>query len=139
MNIGGNHWLHGCAFFHIWVVVVEHRGYSVKVTVWDTAGQERYRNMTEAYYRGAQGVVLVYDIADRRSFEQIGAWLGDEEQHNGAGASVKLLVGNKRDLWGCREVEHAESDDEEQMDCVAGVFQRVNLDVESALGGTNQS
>jgi len=92
------------------VKVLEHRGYSVKLSIWDTAGQERFRNITAAYYRGAQGVVLVYDITNRRSFEKIGSWLEEEERHNaGDRKTVKLLVGNKCDRGGRRRVPAQEA------------------------------
>lgn len=91
------------------VKVVEHRGYSVKLAIWDTAGQERFRNITAAYYRGAQAVVLVYDITNRRSFEKIGGWLEEEERHNGDTKTVKLLVGNKSDRAGRRRVSLEEA------------------------------
>jgi len=92
------------------VKVVEHRGYSVKLAIWDTAGQERFRNITAAYYRGAQGVVLVYDITNRKSFEKIGGWLQEEERYNGD-KTVKLLVGNKSDRGGRRKVGVQEAKD----------------------------
>jgi len=90
------------------VKVVEHRGFSVKLAIWDTAGQERFRNITAAYYRGAQGVVLVYDITNRKSFEKIGSWLQEEERHNGD-KTVKLLVGNKSDRGSRRRVAALEA------------------------------
>lgn len=92
------------------VKVVEHRGYSVKLAIWDTAGQERFRNITAAYYRGAQAVVLVYDITNRRTFEKIGGWLQEEERHNG-NKTVKLLVGNKSDRASRRKVTVQEGKD----------------------------
>ena len=72
----------------------------VKVTVWDTAGQERFRTLTSSYYRGAQGVVMVYDVTRRDSFENLEQWLREVQLYtpdNGEGV-VKLLVGNKIDL-----------------------------------------
>uniref|UniRef100_A0A7S4MWY2 Ras-related protein Rab-18 n=1 Tax=Odontella aurita TaxID=265563 RepID=A0A7S4MWY2_9STRA len=72
----------------------------VKLTVWDTAGQERFRTLTSSYYRGAQGVVMVYDVTRRDSFENLDQWLKEVKLYspnNGEGV-VKLLVGNKIDL-----------------------------------------
>lgn len=72
----------------------------VKITVWDTAGQERFRTLTSSYYRGAQGVVMVYDVTRRDSFENLEQWLKEVQLYtpdNGEGV-VKLLVGNKIDL-----------------------------------------
>jgi len=72
----------------------------IKLTIWDTAGQERFRTLTSSYYRGAQGVVMVYDVTRRDSFENLEQWLKEVKLYspnNGEGV-VKLLVGNKIDL-----------------------------------------
>lgn len=71
----------------------------VKVTIWDTAGQERFRTLTSSYYRGAQGIILVYDVARKETFESLGMWLQEVEQFSMGGGKevVKLLVGNKMD------------------------------------------
>ena len=78
------------------VKVVEQAGYSVKLSIWDTAGQERFKNISSAYYRGAQGVVLVFDITDRRTFTNLDIWLAELEKHGGE-KMVKVVVGNKSD------------------------------------------
>ena len=71
----------------------------VKVTIWDTAGQERFRTLTSSYYRGAQGIILVYDVTRRETFDNLNTWLQESEQYTqGVGKEVvKLLVGNKVD------------------------------------------
>lgn len=72
----------------------------IKLTVWDTAGQERFRTLTSSYYRGAQGVVMVYDVTRRDSFDNLDHWLKEVKLYspnNGEGV-IKLLVGNKIDL-----------------------------------------
>ncbi len=51
------------------------RGQKLRLNVWDTAGQERFRTLTSSYYRGAQGVILVYDISNEQSFSNIETWL----------------------------------------------------------------
>jgi len=82
----------------------------VKLTIWDTAGQERFRTLTSSYYRGAQGVVMVYDVTRRDSFENLEQWLKEIKLYspnNGEGV-VKLLVGNKVDLD--REVSREEAE-----------------------------
>jgi Ras-related protein Rab-8A len=72
-------------------------GLRVKCQVWDTAGQERFRVITNAYYRGAHGVLLVYDVTDQASFDDIGNWVKNIETC--ADASVRcILVGNKCDM-----------------------------------------
>ncbi|GMI18211.1 hypothetical protein TrLO_g15053 [Triparma laevis f. longispina] len=69
----------------------------IKLQIWDTAGQERFRTITTSYFRGAQGILLVYDVTDRRSFESIRNWISQIQQH--ADVSVnKILVGNKCDI-----------------------------------------
>ncbi|KAF9020818.1 ras-domain-containing protein [Hymenopellis radicata] len=70
----------------------------VKLSIWDTAGQERFRTITASYYRGAQGVVLVYDVASRESFESLPRWWDELETYlggEGRDAVVKIVVGNK--------------------------------------------
>jgi len=75
----------------------------VKLQIWDTAGQERFRTITSAYYRGANGVILVYDITNNETFSHVQDWL--DEVHKAAGESVtKLVVGNKADLINQRQV-----------------------------------
>eukprot|EP01083_Nonionella_stella_P268952 909526_1 len=72
-------------------------GQRVKLQIWDTAGQERFRTITTAYYRGAMGILLVYDTTDEQSFLNIRNWMRNIEQH--ASNSIQLLlVGNKCDL-----------------------------------------
>jgi len=71
----------------------------VKVTIWDTAGQERFRTLTSSYYRGAQGIILCYDVARKETFDSLSMWLQEVEQFSMGGGKevVKLLVGNKID------------------------------------------
>lgn len=69
----------------------------IKLQIWDTAGQERFRTITSAYYRGAQGILLVYDVTDEASFNNIRNWMRNIEQ-NAQGNVNKILVGNKSDM-----------------------------------------
>lgn len=80
----------------------------IKLTIWDTAGQERFRTLTSSYYRGAQGVILVYDISKPESFSQLRQWLHEVETYSTYPQIVKLLVGNKLDLESERKVTKAE-------------------------------
>ena len=59
---------------------VEVDGKRIKLQIWDTAGQERFRTITTSYFRGAQGILLVYDVTDRRSFESIRNWISQIQQ-----------------------------------------------------------
>ena len=54
--------------------VLDISGKRIKLQVWDTAGQERFRNITVSYFRGAHGIVLVYDVSDRKTFENVVYW-----------------------------------------------------------------
>eukprot|EP01016_Furgasonia_blochmanni_P000553 TRINITY_DN10130_c0_g2_i1.p1 TRINITY_DN10130_c0_g2~~TRINITY_DN10130_c0_g2_i1.p1 ORF type:complete len:231 (+),score=39.28 TRINITY_DN10130_c0_g2_i1:61-693(+) len=80
----------------------------IRAQIWDTAGQERYRAITAAYYRGAVGAMLVYDVSRQSSFENIEKWLKElkecAEQH-----IVVMLVGNKSDLRNLRQVKQEEA------------------------------
>lgn len=75
----------------------------VKAQIWDTAGQERYRAITTAYYRGALGALIVYDITKADSFEHVNRWLDQLRAHADPNAVI-MLVGNKCDLESMREV-----------------------------------
>jgi Ras-related protein Rab-1A len=72
-------------------------GKKVKLQMWDTAGQERFRTITSSYYRGAQGIIVVFAVDDAKSFENVKTWVTEIERYAGEGV-VKLLVGNKCDL-----------------------------------------
>lgn len=76
---------------------VEIDGERVKLQIWDTAGQERFRTITTAYYRGAMGILLVYDVTDETSFNNIRNWMRNIEQHASQSVS-KILIGNKCDM-----------------------------------------
>ncbi|KAF7150381.1 hypothetical protein RHSIM_Rhsim02G0137900 [Rhododendron simsii] len=75
----------------------------VKAQIWDTAGQERYRAITSAYYRGAVGALLVYDVTRHITFENIERWLKELRAHTDANIVI-MLVGNKADLRHLRAV-----------------------------------
>ena len=72
-------------------------GKKVKLQIWDTAGQERFRTITTAYYRGAMGILLVYDVTDESSFTNVRQWMRNIEQHASKNVD-KILIGNKCDL-----------------------------------------
>ncbi|OIW13502.1 hypothetical protein TanjilG_29243 [Lupinus angustifolius] len=69
----------------------------IKAQIWDTAGQERYRAVTSAYYRGALGAMLVYDITKRQSFDHVARWVEELRTHADS-SIVIMLIGNKGDL-----------------------------------------
>ncbi|WMV44645.1 hypothetical protein MTR67_038030 [Solanum verrucosum] len=79
-------------------------GKKLKLTIWDTAGQERFRTLTSSYYRGAQGIILVYDVTRRETFTNLSdVWAKEVELYSNNQDCVKMLVGNKVD----RESERA--------------------------------
>ncbi|CAH2282212.1 ras-related Rab-18 [Pelobates cultripes] len=82
-------------------------GNRAKLAIWDTAGQERFRTLTPSYYRGAQGVILVYDVTRRDTFVKLDNWLNELETYCTRNDIVKMLVGNKIDKEN-REVDRNE-------------------------------
>ncbi|CAH0516126.1 unnamed protein product [Peronospora belbahrii] len=95
---------------------------AITLQIWDTAGQERFHRITSTYYKGANGIVLVYDVSDRRSFDNVGYWMNNIRQYSSpTQMPAMLLVGNKIDLpnrvvtleegqaaasqYGCRYIE----------------------------------
>ena len=83
---------------------------SVKVLLWDTAGQEKFRNIARQYYKGANGVLLIYDVCDRKSYERIGFWMDELKQNNEIEQLYIILVGNKIDLEEKRVVTREEAE-----------------------------
>jgi len=84
--------------------VVDSKNKSVKLQIWDTAGQERYRTITTSYFRGANGIFLVYDITNQESFFNVRNWMKCISEH--ASDQVQcILIGNKADMEDKRQVE----------------------------------
>ncbi|KAI8841736.1 P-loop containing nucleoside triphosphate hydrolase protein [Chytridium lagenaria] len=83
-----------------------------KLTIWDTAGQERFRTLTSSYYRGAQGVILVYDVSNRQTFDHLQLWFTELETYSSTRDVIKMIVGNKsdKDASGVREVTRKEGE-----------------------------
>uniref|UniRef100_A0A674PGQ0 small monomeric GTPase n=1 Tax=Takifugu rubripes TaxID=31033 RepID=A0A674PGQ0_TAKRU len=82
---------------------IELDGKRVKLQIWDTAGQERFRTITTAYYRGAMGIMLVYDTSNEKSFENIKNWIRNIEEHASSDVE-KMILGNKCDMTDRRQV-----------------------------------
>lgn len=72
---------------------------------WDTAGQERFRTITSSYYRGAHGIIVVYDVTDQETFSNVKQWLQEIDRYAAEGVN-KLLVGNKSDLADKKAVDY---------------------------------
>ena len=84
-------------------------GQSIKFQIWDTAGQESFRSITRAYYRGACGALLVFDVTRKETFEHVASWLQDAKDNSNLDISI-LLIGNKVDLADKREVSREEAE-----------------------------
>ncbi|XP_038905103.1 ras-related protein RABC2a-like [Benincasa hispida] len=84
-------------------------GKRLKLTIWDTAGQERFRTLTSSYYRGAQGIILVYDVTRRETFANLSdVWAKEVELYSTNKDCVKMLIGNKVDRESERVVSREE-------------------------------
>eukprot|EP00636_Phaeomonas_parva_P007046 CAMPEP_0118869300 /NCGR_PEP_ID=MMETSP1163-20130328/12684_1 /TAXON_ID=124430 /ORGANISM="Phaeomonas parva, Strain CCMP2877" /LENGTH=254 /DNA_ID=CAMNT_0006804179 /DNA_START=26 /DNA_END=791 /DNA_ORIENTATION=+ len=79
------------------VKMIAVNGKRVKLQIWDTAGQERFRTITQAYYRGAMGILLVFDVGNRKSFKNVAHWMRQIDQ-NATEDVVKIILGNKADI-----------------------------------------
>jgi len=84
---------------------IDLEGKTVKLQIWDTAGQERFRTITSSYYRGAHGIIVVYDVTDTDTFANVKQWLQEIDRYACEGVN-KLLVGNKSDLTNKKVVEY---------------------------------
>ncbi|KAI1791560.1 GTP-binding protein ypt1 [Ganoderma leucocontextum] len=85
---------------------IQLEGKTVKLQIWDTAGQERFRTIAAAYYRGAHGIIMVYDVTDGETFSNVKGWLQEIERY--ASEDVKkLIIGNKSDLVEKKVVEYS--------------------------------
>jgi len=83
---------------------LEADGKRVRLQIWDTAGQERFRNITRSYYRGAHGIILVFDVTDPSTFQKVKDWIFNIKKYSDEHIPV-LLVGNKCDLVDSRIVD----------------------------------
>merc|ERR1712013_845506 len=83
---------------------IELEGKTIKLQIWDTAGQERFRTITSSYYRGAHGIIVVYDVTDMDTFKNVPQWLEEIDRYACENVN-KLLVGNKSDMTSKKVVE----------------------------------
>jgi len=79
------------------IKTIELRGKKIKLQIWDTAGQERFHTITTSYYRGAMGIMLVYDITNAKSFDNIAKWLRNIDEHANEDVE-RMILGNKADM-----------------------------------------
>ena len=119
-------------------------GRVVKLQIWDTAGQERFRTITSSYYRGAHGIMLVYDITNPESFTNLNQWLNEVEAY--AKDDIrKILIGTKSDLADKRKVafadalEYAKSHGMEYVETSAKTALNIELAFTSLAGSLKQA
>ena len=86
---------------------------NVKAQIWDTAGQERYQSITNAYYKGSKGAILVYDITSKSTFENLDNWITKLKSNSDENITI-VLVGNKVDLEESRKVTKEEAENKAQ-------------------------
>ncbi|EAL71558.1 hypothetical protein ACTFIW_011232 [Dictyostelium discoideum] len=89
--------------FNVKTIRNKETGQTVKLQLWDTAGQERFKSITQTFYRGSHGVIVVYDVTDPKSFERCKNWVEDINQYTQDGMII-ILVGNKSDMVAQRKV-----------------------------------
>jgi Ras-related protein Rab-11A len=106
---------------------------TIKAQIWDTAGQERYRAITSAYYRGAVGALLVYDISKHQTYDNVTRWLKELRDHADSNIVI-MLVGNKSDL---RHLRAVPTEDAKQFASMCSVLSEVNVLI--LLGDNNLS
>ena len=101
----------------------------IKIQIWDTAGQERYRSITSAYYKGAKGALIVYDITRKCTFDNIDKWISDLKLNGDKNICI-VILGNKSDLNDKREVSKGDGIKKSEM------YKTAFLET-SALNGDN--
>ena len=87
----------------------EINGHRVKIQIWDTAGQERFATLTNGFFKGSDGIIVVYSVTDEKSFENVNKWMQQIQQRAPADVKV-LLAGNKTDLEEERKVSYEEGE-----------------------------
>jgi len=84
---------------------------TVRLQLWDTAGQERFRSLIPSYIRDSSVAIVVYDVANRQTFQNVSKWIDDVHRERGSGDVIIVLVGNKTDLVDKRQVSISEGED----------------------------
>ena len=84
-------------------------GKIVKIQIWDTAGQDRFRSITKNYYKGAHGIILIYDVTDKKTYENVKAWIEQIREEVSDNVTI-ILVGNKIDDLEGRKVKKEEGE-----------------------------
>lgn len=92
------------------IKTIELGGKKIKLQIWDTAGQERFHTITTSYYRGAMGIIMVYDITSPKTFDNITKWLRNIDEHANADVE-KMILGNKCDMEDKRQVRREKGEE----------------------------
>ena len=90
--------------------IIKIKGEKVKVSIWDTAGQEKFQNIVKQYYNGANGILLIFDITNKKSFDKIDFWYNDLINRIKKDEIIIYLVGNKVDLEENRQITIEEAE-----------------------------
>jgi len=116
------------------IKTIELRGKKIKLQIWDTAGQERFHTITTSYYRGAMGIMLVYDITNAKSFDNIAKWLRNIDEHANEDVE-RMILGNKCDMEEKRVIskERGESIAREHGVRFLETSAKTNINVETAF------
>ena len=85
---------------------IEYRGFKIKLQIWDTAGQEKFHSITKNFFRGADGILFIYDITNQHSFDNIKNWIKEADDIDNS--LKKILLGNKSDLINIKSVKEEE-------------------------------
>ena len=93
------------------VKTIKFMNHYIKLQIWDTAGQERYRTFTSAYFKDAHGIIIVYDVTSRDSFNNIHEWMKIAYDHIDKNKASLIFLGNKTDLTEERDVSFEEGID----------------------------
>uniref|UniRef100_A0A915CQ56 Uncharacterized protein n=1 Tax=Ditylenchus dipsaci TaxID=166011 RepID=A0A915CQ56_9BILA len=112
----------------------------IQLQVWDTAGQERFRCMVPMYMRNADAAILVYDITERKSFDEIEKWLTEISRCTNFEDPIIVLIGNKADMSAHREFYEISALDTQVIDCIftaiaEGIHERASFASKPAMGG----
>lgn len=116
------------------IKTIELRGKKIKLQIWDTAGQERFHTITTSYYRGAMGIMLVYDITNAKSFDNIAKWLRNIDEHATEDVE-RMILGNKCDMSDKRVIskERGEAIAREHSIRFLETSAKTNINVEQAF------
>eukprot|EP01083_Nonionella_stella_P229460 812148_1 len=109
-------------------------GDKLKLLIWDTAGQERFRTVTNAYYRRADGILLVYDVTNRKSFNDIRHWNEQIEQHKQPPYVHRIIAANKCDLIGDSKYEIVSTDEAKSLCKELKISQCVDVSAKTGEG-----